>query len=288
MKKVIIIKYGELSTKSDNINFFLKTLKNNIDKKLSNIEHEIKYDYGRMLIYTDDFENSVDKIKEVFGIHEIVIGYLFKEKDIDFINEKALELAKEKDFSTFKVETKRSDKKYPIKSPEVSRIVGAYILKNLNGKKVDVHNPELIINVEIRLGEVLVYFNDGEKGLGGYPTSSMGKGLLMLSGGIDSPVAGYLAIKRGVKIEAIYFDSPPHTSQMALKKVKDLAKILTKYNGEIRLHVINFTKIQEEIIKNIPNYYLITIMRRMMYQISALVASNPHMVQCLFHRFRFF
>lgn len=274
MKKVIIIKYGELSTKSDNINFFLKTLKNNIDKKLSNIEHEIKYDYGRMLIYTDDFENSVDKIKEVFGIHEIVIGYLFKEKDIDFINEKALELAKEKDFSTFKVETKRSNKKYPIKSPEVSRIVGAYILKNLNGKKVDVHNPELIINVEIRLGEVLVYFNDGEKGLGGYPTSSMGKGLLMLSGGIDSPVAGYLAIKRGVKIEAIYFDSPPHTSQMALKKVKDLAKILTKYNGEIRLHVINFTKIQEEIIKNIPNYYLITIMRRMMYQISALVASN--------------
>ena len=273
MKKVIIIKYGELSTKSDNINFFLKTLRDNVDRKLSDIEHEIKYDYGRMIVTTEDFDGAVAKIKEVFGIHEIIIGYLFKEKDIEDIKRNVIDLLKDRNFTSFKVETKRSDKKYPIKSPEISRIIGGHILANLVNKKVDVHDPDLLVNIEIRINEVLVYFN-GEKGLGGYPVSTLGKGLLMLSGGIDSPVAGYLAIKRGVKIEAIYFDSPPHTSPMALKKVKDLARLLTKYNGDIKLHVINFTKIQEEIIKNIPNYYLITIMRRMMYQISALLASN--------------
>lgn len=273
MEKVIIIKYGELSTKSDNINFFLKTLRDNVDKKLANISHDIKYDYGRMIVYTNDYDKAVSKIKEVFGIHEITIGYLFSERDLDSIKLNALKLTLDMPFTTFKVETKRSDKKYPIKSPDISREVGSYLLSHLNNKSVDVHNPDLTVNIEIRLNEVLIYFN-GEKGLGGYPVSTLGKGLLMLSGGIDSPVAGYLAIKRGVKIEAIYFDSPPHTSPMALQKVKDLARILTKYNGEIKLHVINFTKIQEEIIKNIPNYYLITIMRRMMYQISAIVAGN--------------
>ena len=273
MEKVIIIKYGELSTKSDNINFFLKTLKDNIDRKLEGISHTIKYDYGRMIIYTNEYEKVTSKVKEVFGIHEIIVGYLYKNKDLDSIKNNVLELIKDKDFVTFKVETKRSDKSYPVKSPEISKQVGAYVLKHLANKKVDVHEPDLLVNIEIRIGEVLVYFN-GERGLGGYPVSSLGKGLLMLSGGIDSPVAGYLAIKRGVKLEAIYFDSPPHTSPMALKKVEDLARILTKYNGSIKLHVINFTKIQEEIIKNIPNYYLITIMRRMMYQISAIIASN--------------
>lgn len=273
MEKVIIIKYGELSTKSDNINFFLKTLKNNIENKLTNIDHSIKYDYGRMIIHTENIDVVKEKLHEVFGIHEIAEGYLFKEKELEQIKENILSLIKDIDFKTFKVVTKRSDKKYPKTSVEVSKEIGGYLLSKLADKKVMMDNPDLEINVEIRLNEVLIYYS-GEKGLGGYPVSTLGKGLLMLSGGIDSPVAGYLAIKRGVRIEAIYFDSPPHTSPMALKKVKDLAKILTKYNGDIRLHVINFTKIQEEIIKNIPNYYLITIMRRMMYQISALLANN--------------
>lgn len=275
MNKVIIIKYGELSTKSDNINFFLKTLKSNIDKKLHNINHEIKYDYGRMIIYTDNIDDSLTKLKEVFGIHEIAIGYLLENRELDNIKENVLYLIKDKTFKTFRVTVKRSDKRYPGNSSEIAGNIGAYILKNIDNISVDIHNPELNVFVEIRNTEVLIYFT-GEKGLGGYPVSTLGKGLLMLSGGIDSPVAGYLAIKRGVRIEAIYFDSPPHTSPMALKKVKDLAKVLTKYNGDIKLHVINFTKIQEEIIKNIPNYYLITIMRRMMYQISALVAGNQN------------
>ena len=273
MEKVIIIKYGELSTKSDNINFFLKTLKNNVSSKLNNINHEIKYDHGRMIVYASEIDRAIEKIKCVFGIHEICIGYQYKNKELDNIILNVFNLVKDINFNSFKVVTKRSDKNYPGTSTEISRQIGGYLLSHLENKKVLMHNADLIINIEIRLKEVLIYFN-GEKGLGGYPVSTLGKGLLMLSGGIDSPVAGYLAIKRGVRIEAIYFDSPPHTSPMALKKVEDLARILSKYNGESRLHVINFTKIQEEIIKNIPNYYLITIMRRMMYQISAILASN--------------
>lgn len=280
MEKVIIIKYGELSTKSDNINFFIKTLKHNIEKKLNGISFKISYDVGRMIIYTDNIDIVLNKLKEVFGIHEIMVGYIFKEKSIEQIEENILNLIKDKDFNTFRVTTKRSDKHYEIKSIDFSKKVGAYILKNTNNKKVKVEGADLEIFVEIRINEILVYF-DGIKGLGGYPVSTLGKGLLMLSGGIDSPVAGFLAIKRGIRLEAIYFDSPPHTSKMALEKVKDLAKVLAKYNNdEIRIHIINFTHIQEEIIKNIPNYYLITIMRRFMYQISAIIASkiNAHVI----------
>jgi len=273
MEKVIIIKYGELSTKSDNINFFLKTLKNNVELKLAGINFTIRYDYGRMFVYTDKIDKALEKLKEVFGIHEITIGYTFLEKDLEVIKENVFSIIQSKDFTTFKVVTKRSDKKYPKTSVEISKEIGGFLLRKLENKKVDVITPEETIYVEIRLNEVLIYFT-GIKGLGGYPVSSLGKGLLMLSGGIDSPVAGFLTIKRGVKLEAIYFDSPPHTSPMARKKVEKLAQKLCKYNGQMRLHIINFTKIQEEIIKNIPNYYLITIMRRMMYQISAIVASN--------------
>ena len=280
MEKVLIIKYGELSTKSDNINFFIKQLRNNVASKLKNIKFDIKYDYGRMIIFTESFDEALEKVKEVFGIHEICVGYLLKDRDFDNICDNVLELIKEKEFETFRVTVKRSDKKYPGKSPEIAKNIGGHILKNTLGKKVEIKNPDLNIFVEIRLNEILIYLNNGYKGLGGYPVSTLGKGLLMLSGGIDSPVAGYLAVKRGVRIEAIYFDSPPHTSKMALKKVENLARCLAKYNGKVRLHVINFTKIQEEIIKNIPNYYLITLMRRMMYKISALLASkiNAHVI----------
>ena len=273
MKKIIIIKYGELTTKKDNINFFLKVLKENIDNVLNNINHEIKYDHGRMLITMDqeNIDKAILKLSKVFGIHEIINGYLIEEKDLENITKNILELIKDKEFKTFKVETKRSDKEYNIPSMEVSKTIGANILKALKVVSVDVHNPDLKINIEIRKKESLIYF-DGQKGAGGYPISTLGKGLLMLSGGIDSPVAGYMAMKRGVKIEALYFESPPHTSIDAKNKVKDLAKILASYNNNITIHVINFTKIQEEILKNIPHDYLITIMRRMMYRISEKIA----------------
>ena len=275
MEKLIIIKYGELSTKKDNINFFLKTLKQNISNSLSDIKNDITYDFGRMFVLVEesDLEKTVDRLKNVFGIWQIIVGYKDTNLDIDAIKENILDLVKNKEFKTFKVVTKRSDKNYPIKSMDVSRIVGSYILKNISDVRVDVHNPEFLVEIEIRKGEVLYYFN-GEAGLGGYPVGTLGKGLLMLSGGIDSPVAGYLAIKRGVKIEAIYFESPPHTSEAAKDKVIKLARVLAKYNTTVKLHVINFTHIQETILRNIPYEYLITIMRRMMYRISAIIAHN--------------
>lgn len=274
MEKVILIKYGELSTKKDNINFFLKKLKENILFALNNLNVSIDYDLGRMFIHTNEnFDEVVSKVKNIFGIHEINIGYIIEAIDFNIIKDEIINLLKEREFTTFKVESKRSNKKLNTTSIELSKNLGAYILKNIKGLKVDVKNPEILINVEYRLKNTLVYF-EVIKGLGGYPVGTLGKGLLMLSGGIDSPVAGYLAIKRGVKIEAIYFESPPHTSIEAKNKVMSLAKKLAIYNNDITLHIINFTEIQEAIYKNIPHDYLITIMRRMMYRISAIIASN--------------
>ena len=275
MEKIIILKYGELSTKKENINYFIKTLKNNISKLLEDINNQIYYDFGRMYIYVNekDIELTINRLKNVFGILEIIVGYKSNDLNIENIKANVLSLVKEKDFRTFKVKTKRSNKKYPINSMEVNNIIGGYLLKNISDIKVDVHNPELLIEIEIRNNEVLFYFN-GIKGLGGYPVGTLGKGMLMLSGGIDSPVAGYLAIKRGVKLEAIYFESPPHTSEFAKDKVIRLCRVLAKYNASIKLHIINFTEIQETILKNIPYEYLITIMRRMMYRISAIIAHN--------------
>ena len=207
MKKLIIIKYGELTTKKDNINFFITTLKQNIISSLKDYDIDLKYDKGRMFIYAseDVLDNIIEKIKKTFGIHEINIGYELMGNDMEYIKSSLLELIKDKDITTFKVETKRSDKSYPINSMEVSRILGGLVLKNKENAKVDVHNPEMVINIEIRFNSSYIYF-DKIKGIGGYPVGVAGKGLLMLSGGIDSPVAGYLALKRGVRIEAIYFD----------------------------------------------------------------------------------
>lgn len=279
MEKVIIIKYGELTTKKDNINFFIKMLKNNITIALKELDYEITYDKGRMFIHSSEIYKCVEKIKKIFGIHDFAMGYSFKEKEFMTICENVLALIEKKDFKTFKVETKRSDKSYPLDSMQISRNLGAYILKNKKDILVDVKNPELLINIEVRSQEVLVYF-EKINGLGGYPVGTLGKGLLMLSGGIDSPVAGYLASKRGVKLEAIYFESPPHTSVEAKNKVLNLAKVLATYNLDIKVHIINFTEIQETIYKTVPHEYLITIMRRMMYRISEKIAwqNNIHIL----------
>jgi len=281
MRKVIIIKYGELTTKKSNINFFIKTLRDNIVKALVNFKTIINYDKGRMFIESDDasYYQILNKLKNVFGIHEVMVGYKYDEKDLESIQNNVVSLLKDTDIDTFKVITKRSDKNYPLDSMEISRKVGGAILKNYPSSKVDVHEPKLEVFVEVRLDALYIYF-EKIKGIGGYPVGTQGKGLLMLSGGIDSPVAGYLAMKRGVRLEAVYFESPPHTSLNAKNKVLDLAKKLSTYNFLVKVHVINFTKIQEEIYKNIPHEYLITIMRRMMYRISEGIArrNNCHIL----------
>lgn len=272
MEKVIIIKYGELNTKKDNINYFIKALRNDLSKKIDN---DIEYDHGRMIIFGDDLDIVKDALNKTFGIHEYEIGYKLETNNIDIISLELVKLVKERDFNTFKVSTKRSDKSYEMNSMEISKHLGGVILRNIPGKKVDVSTPDLLINVEIRKDYSLIYF-DKEKGLGGYPLGTLGKGMLMLSGGIDSPVAGYLAMKRGVRLECVYFDSPPHTSEEALNKVLTLAEKLSDYSNYIKVHIIHFTDIQEAIYKNCPKEYMITIMRRCMYRIAEMLAHREN------------
>ena len=221
MDKLILIKYGELTTKKDNRKFFINTLEKNI----------------RTLI-GDNIEDVLNKSLEIM----------------------------DSSLKTFKVVTNRADKSYPIRSMEFSRKLGGMILKNTDFK-VDVHNPDITLTVEIRNNGTFVYVNE-IRGAGGYPVGIQGTGLLMLSGGIDSPVAGYLTLKRGVNIECLYFESPPHTSVEAKNKVLKLASILNEYSGHVKVHVVPFTEIQEEIFKKCPDTYMITIMRRMMYLIA--------------------
>lgn len=267
-----MIKYGELSTKKDNIKVFIDKLNSNVSKKLADYNVSISKNKVRMFIDIKDYNEVeiISKLKEVFGIHSIVVCYKCN-KSIEDINILAKELIEKENITTFKVETNRADKSFKYNSLEVSKMVGAYLLKNVNGLKVDVHNPEIILHVEIRDDNTYLYTKE-IKGLGGYPTGIQGKGLLMLSGGIDSPVAGFLASKRGIDIDCIYFDSPPHTSLEAKNKVITLAKKLCNYGSNINLYVIPFTEIQLAIYKNIEPTYMITILRRMMYRISERVA----------------
>ena len=267
MDKLIFIKYGELSTKKDNRKMFIKLLLKNIKNKLDGLNFEIDYTTSRMYIKTtnEDCEEVINRLTEVFGIHSIVVCDKVNTNKED-IEEKIKEIIKDLNFKTFKVETKRSDKSFPISSLDFSRMMGGVVLKNKQCK-VDVHNPDVTLNIEIRNEGTYIYTNE-VSGIGGYPVGVQGKGMLMLSGGIDSPVAGYLALKRGVDLECLYFESPPHTSLEAKNKVITLASIINKYSGNIKVHVVPFTKLQEAIYKSVPDTYIITIMRRMMYRIA--------------------
>ena len=276
MRKIILIKYGELTTKKANRNLFIDTLYNNILESLNGINVKIIKSRVRMFIEAindSDYILIIDKLKKIFGIHSIVIAYETDNNNIDTIKENILDVIKDKSFKTFKVETKRSNKNFQVSSMEFNNIIGGFLLKNIPNIKVDVHNPEYTLKLEIREEHTYIYA-DVINGAGGYPVGVQGKGILMLSGGIDSPVAGYLAMKRGIKIECLYFESPPHTSVMARNKVIELVSKLSEYQPNIKLHIINFTNIQENIYKSHVNDYMITIMRRMMYRISDKVMNK--------------
>lgn len=275
MEKIIFIKYGELSTKKGNIKIFINKLYQNVLSKLKDDNVIITRNVARMYIELEQ-ENEeivIKKLQTIFGIHKIVIGYKIN-SNIEDINNLALNLLKHSNFNKFKVETKRTDKSFPYSSMDVSKMIGSSILNQIKDIKVDVHNPDIKLNIEIRKNDTYLYV-DERAGLGGYPVGIQGKGLLMLSGGIDSPVAGYLSMKRGVKLECIYFESPPHTSNEAQNKVVKLAKILANYNNNnVELHIVPFTKIQEKIYQKMDPSYMITIMRRIMYRISEIVAKK--------------
>ncbi len=259
MEKLILIKYGELTTKKGNRNQFINRLSENIK-----VDGKIIKKRDRMYIIPNNFDETINKLKKVFGLQGIVVAYKVN-TNTDDIKSGVLEILKNENFKTFKVETKRANKNFEIKSMDFNNVIGGFVLKNFDSK-VDVHNPDIIIHIEIR-EDTYIYTNE-IKGSGGYPVGIQGKGILMLSGGIDSPVAGYLALKRGIDIDCLYFDSPPHTSVEAKNKVIKLANILNEYSGNINLLIVPFTKLQEAIYKNVPSEYNITILRRMMYRIA--------------------
>lgn len=273
MERVVLIKYGELTTKKGNRKFFVNTLYQNIKKKLDGLNVKISRDISRMYIEFSDNEIDLvlEKLNQVFGVHSYQVAYKI-ETDLDSIKDLAVEVMKEK-MGTFKVETRRANKNFPIQSIEFSRQLGGIILKNNQNLSVDVHNPDTTLTVEI-LDRYTYLYTDIYYGLGGYPVGVQAKGMLMLSGGIDSPVAGYLALKRGVKIEAVYFEAIPHTSLEARNKVIELSRKLCKYADTIKLHIVPFTNIQEAIYKECNPEYCITIMRRMMYRIMEKLAKR--------------
>lgn len=273
MNRVVLIKYGELTTKKGNRKFFINTLYQNLKKKLNNFDVKISRDISRMYIEfsEQELELVLEKLNQVFGVHSYQIAYKI-ETDIEKIKELAVEVMNEKS-GTFKVETRRANKNFPIQSIEFSRQVGGLVLKNNSHLTVDVHNPDTTLTIEI-LERFTYLYTDIYHGLGGYPVGVQSKGMLMLSGGIDSPVAGWMALKRGVKIDAVYFEAIPHTSLEARYKVIELSRKLCKYCDSIKLHIVPFTNIQEAIYKECNPEYCITIMRRMMYRIMEKLAKK--------------
>ena len=270
----IMVRFGELSTKGKNKIDFIKTLGNNIKhalKDFSNLEIEVKRDHIYVKLNGEDFRPVLARLQDVSGIHALSLVHKCS-KEMEAVKASALELIKQEEGKTFKVKAKRSDKQYPIHSEEMTRIVAGHILRNTE-LKVDVHNPDILLNVDMRQ-EACYIFSNTYPGAGGYPLGVGGKSMHMLSGGIDSPVAAYLLMKRGVMIECIHFASPPYTQAGVIYKLEDLLHKLNRYQPKIRLHIIPFTKIQEAIYDNVDESYCITLMRRMMFRLAASLAKR--------------
>lgn len=276
MKRVILIKYGELSTKKGNRNFFINTLNNNIKNKLKNYDVRVHKEHDRMTISFEDSElnNIKSAIDKVFGIHSYHIAYVCDSTD-EAIRSTLIDALEREEFKSFKIEVRRAYKGFPIHSQDYNKMLGGLVLKYYDGTGVyvDVHKPDLWATIEIKEDETYIYFNS-YAGSGGYPVGSQPRGLLMLSGGIDSPVAGYLAMKRGIVVDAVYFEAIPHTSLEAREKVISLCRKLARYTDHINLHIVNFTPIQEEIYRNCCDDYVITIMRRMMYRLMEMISKK--------------
>lgn len=272
----ILIRYGEVGLKGKNRNYFLARLQQNIQGKLKQFPNiKVRRTQGRLYVLLNGHnpDEVMNICKNIFGIYSLSLA-LKCDNEVEAIKETALfALKNSKNANTFKVSVRRADKSFPIGSQEMNQLLGAHLLKNTEGFTVDVHNPDIEVNVEIR-DEGTFIMSGVESGLGGLPVGTGGKTLLLLSGGIDSPVAGYLAMKRGVQVEAIHFHSPPFTSERAKLKVIDLAKELTKYGHSITVHFVPFTEIQQKIFKDIPEEYGMTVMRRIMLKISERIAKK--------------
>ena len=276
MKEIILIKYGEIILKGLNRHIFEDKLVGNIKKAVGDSAHVYK---SLATIYAEpregaDIDELIAKIRNVFGIVSIARAEVC-EKELSDICAAAAEYLKDElsHVKTFKVETKRADKKYPLKSPQISAEVGGALLDAFKNLSVDVKNPDLIVNVEVRESAAYVY-GGRIRGRGGMPTGTAGKAMLLLSGGIDSPVAGYMIAKRGATLEGIHFFSHPFTSELAKQKVLDLARELKGFTGSLRVHIVPFTQPQLQMREKCPAEHLTLIMRRMMMMIASEIAKK--------------
>lgn len=276
MKEIILIKYGEIILKGLNRHIFEDKLVGNIKKSVGDSAHVYK---SLATIYAEpregaDIDELIAKIRNVFGIVSIARAAVC-EKELSDICAAAAEYLKDElsRVKTFKVETKRADKKYPLKSPQISAEVGGALLDAFKNLSVDVKNPDLIVNVEVRESAAYVY-GGRIRGRGGMPTGTAGKAMLLLSGGIDSPVAGYMIAKRGATLEGIHFFSHPFTSELAKQKVLDLARELKGFTGSLRVHIVPFTQPQLQMREKCPAEHLTLIMRRMMMMIASEIAKK--------------
>ncbi len=279
MKEVLLLKYGELILKGANKNVFENAMLRDIKRKLrpygdftvikaqSTVFVEPENDFC-------DIDGAFEACQKVFGIASICRAAVC-EKNMDTILETVKEYIPQYlvGYKTFKADAKRSDKAFPLKSPQIAAEVGGAVLQSVRGIKVNVNNPDITVVVEIR--ERYAYVHAGKfPGAGGMPAGSSGKGLLLLSGGIDSPVAGFMMAKRGVEIQALHFESFPYTSERAREKVLELARILTDYTGKIKVHIISLTKIQEELKNNCDEDYFTLLLRRYMMHLAERVAKQ--------------
>ena len=274
MYKAFLIKYAEIAIKGKNRYLFEDALVHNIEYQLKNVEGNftVRKENGRVYVETDgeyDYDETVEALQRVFGIVGICPVVLVEDKGFDQLAEDVIAHVDaaypDKNF-TFKVDARRARKNYPMTSMEINAAVGEKILEAFPETKVDVHHPQVMIHVEIR--PMINIYSTEIPGPGGMPLGTAGRAMLLLSGGIDSPVAGYMISKRGVALEATYFHAPPYTSERAKQKVIDLAKKVAKYSGPIRLRVVNFTDIQLYIYEKCPHEELTIIMRRYMMKIA--------------------
>ncbi|MBQ6106080.1 MAG: tRNA 4-thiouridine(8) synthase ThiI [Lachnospiraceae bacterium] len=279
--KSFLIKYAEIGLKGKNRSYFEDCLVNQVRENLSHLgDYHVRKEQGR--IYVDcpdgyDYDDTVDCLSKIFGIVGFMPVMEIASTEWDDICKMAVEFVEEsfekKDF-TFKMFCKRGDKTYPKTSPEIAADLGGVILDHFPGLSVDVLHPEKSITVEVRSHAYI--YSDGYKGVGGMPVGCNGKAMLLLSGGIDSPVAGYMIAKRGVSIDATYFHAPPYTSERAKQKVIDLAQQISKYVGPIKLNIVNFTDIQMYIYENCPHEELTILMRRYMMRIAEEIANRSN------------
>ncbi len=273
----ILVRFGELTTKGKNRKLFIRKLLKNTKEILhdySALEYELTYDRLYIYLNEENAEEVTDKLKTIFGIHNFSLCYKV-EHDLEKAKEVVTYIIDHDEGNTFKIDTKRHDKSYPKNSIEMNKEIAGYVFHHTTKElSVDVHNPDILVRVEYRKDAIYIMDNM-IPGAGGYPVGIGGKALLMLSGGIDSPVAGYLTMKRGVDIECIHYASPPYTNEMAREKVLDLVNVLKDYtHGSIKVHIVPFTDLQLSVYDHCDESYAMTVMRRMMYRIAEGVAKK--------------